>query len=143
MLIAGLGAALLLASCGGSDLSSDAPRTSSANAPLVEPLDTVVDSTPTSFATTSTLSEVPNDYVAAIVADAAQSSGAAIEEMMVKLAEAVQWSDGSLGCPQPGVAYTQAIVDGFRIVVQTPTGDLDYRTSGTDFFVVCSQGLGG
>ena len=114
-----------------------------ANAPLVEPLDTVVDSTPTSFATTSTLSEVPNDYVAAIVADAAHSSGAAIEEMMVKLAEAVQWSDGSLGCPQPGVVYTQAIVDGFRIVVQTPSGGLDYRTSGTDFFVVCSQGLGG
>ena len=30
--------------------------------------------------------------------------------------ERVDWSDGSLGCPAPGVAYTQAIVPGFNLV---------------------------
>ena len=142
MLIAMFSAVLLLASCGGSSLSSDVTPTSVADAPLVEPSDKVVDSTATSLTMTSTLGEEPNDYIAAVVADAAQSSGAPIEAMTVTLAEAVQWRDGSLGCPEPGSMYTQAVVDGFRIVVQTPSGELDYRTSGTDFFVVCSQEFG-
>jgi membrane protease subunit HflC len=30
--------------------------------------------------------------------------------------ERVDWSDGSLGCPAPGVSYTQAIVPGFNLV---------------------------
>ncbi len=27
------------------------------------------------------------------------------------------WSDGSLGCPQPGYGYTQAIVNGYKVVL--------------------------
>jgi hypothetical protein len=30
----------------------------------------------------------------------------------------VVWSDGSLGCPQPGMFYTQALVEGLRIRLQ-------------------------
>ena len=30
--------------------------------------------------------------------------------------EAVTWSDGSLGCPQPGEYYTQVLVPGYWIV---------------------------
>lgn len=29
--------------------------------------------------------------------------------------EAVTWSDGSLGCPEEGMGYTQALVDGYRL----------------------------
>ena len=32
-------------------------------------------------------------------------------------AEAVTWPDSSLGCPSPGVSYTQALVDGMRVIV--------------------------
>jgi hypothetical protein len=35
----------------------------------------------------------------------------------VVLAEPVVWSDGSIGCPEPGVMYTQALVEGYRIVL--------------------------
>ncbi len=29
--------------------------------------------------------------------------------------EEVEWSDGSLGCPEPGMMYTQAIVPGYKL----------------------------
>ena len=31
--------------------------------------------------------------------------------------ESVVWPDGSLGCPQPGMAYTQVLVEGYRILL--------------------------
>ena len=39
------------------------------------------------------------------------------EGIVVVLVEDVIWPDGSLGCPQPGMSYTQALVDGYRIVL--------------------------
>ena len=49
-------------------------------------------------------------------------------------AEAVTWQDSSLGCPSPGVSYTQALVDGLRVIVTV--GDqqrYDFRFgAGTD-----------
>ena len=36
----------------------------------------------------------------------------------------VTWSDGSLGCPEPGVSYTQALVDGWRAILEH--GDARY-----------------
>lgn len=34
-------------------------------------------------------------------------------------AQRVTWPDGSLGCPQPGGMYTQALVDGSKVVLAT------------------------
>lgn len=33
-------------------------------------------------------------------------------------AEYVTWRNGALGCPEPGSAYTQALVPGYRIVLR-------------------------
>ena len=41
--------------------------------------------------------------------------------------------DGSLGCPQPGIAYTQMVVDGWQIVAQANGQTFDYRGSGNNF----------
>ena len=38
-------------------------------------------------------------------------------QIEIVAAERVTWPDGSLGCPQPGEFYTQALVDGFRVVL--------------------------
>ena len=51
----------------------------------------------------------------AALTDAASRTGIKRTELEVLSAEAVTWSDGSLGCPQPGMMYTQALVPGFRI----------------------------
>ena len=41
--------------------------------------------------------------------------------------QAETWNDGSLGCPQPGEVYTQALVDGHRIVVEVDGEEFDFR----------------
>lgn len=46
--------------------------------------------------------------------------------------EAVTWPDSSLGCPSPGVMYTQALVDGLRVVVEADGRQFDYRIGGGD-----------
>ena len=61
--------------------------------------------------------EVPQEILNAILADAADRSGAALAAIEVVTAEQVTWPDGSLGCPEPGQSYTQALVDGYQVVV--------------------------
>lgn len=48
------------------------------------------------------------------IADLALRIGSA-EGIIVVAVEDVTWRDGSFGCPQPGMSYTQALVDGYRI----------------------------
>jgi hypothetical protein len=55
-------------------------------------------------------------------------------------AEYVTWSDGSLGCPQPGLAYTQALVPGYRIRVQAGVEVLDFHASRRGQLVLCPSG---
>lgn len=55
-------------------------------------------------------------------------------------AEVVTWADGSLGCPQPGIAYTQALVPGYRIRVQAGVEVLDFHASRRGQLVLCPSG---
>jgi hypothetical protein len=45
----------------------------------------------------------------------------------VVLAEPVVWSDGSIGCPEPGMMYTQALVDGYRIVLDVDGDEVAFH----------------
>ena len=42
----------------------------------------------------------------------------------------VTWRDGSLGCPQPGMAYTQALVNGSLIVLRAGGAQYEYHSGG-------------
>lgn len=39
-------------------------------------------------------------------------------DVTVVLSEQKTWNDGSIGCPQPGIVYTQAQVDGARVLLE-------------------------
>jgi hypothetical protein len=65
--------------------------------------------------------------VQAALADASRRTGLAIDALQLKSAAAVTWRDGSLGCPQPGRVYTQALVPGFRVLVGAAGQTFDYR----------------
>jgi hypothetical protein len=54
-------------------------------------------------------------------------------------AEAVTWADGSLGCPQPGIGYTQALVPGYRIRVQAGAEVLDFHASRWGQLLLCPE----
>lgn len=55
--------------------------------------------------------------MAAATADLQQRLGVS-ENPVVVVSEMVTWRNGSLGCPQPGKSYTQALVPGYRIVLE-------------------------
>lgn len=47
--------------------------------------------------------------------DLAEKLGVPVDGMVVQEAMRVTWSDGSLGCPEPGSMYTQALVEGAMV----------------------------
>jgi hypothetical protein len=73
--------------------------------------------------------ELPREKIEAALDDAARRASLPREQIAVSVAQTVTWSDGSLGCPQPGMMYTQALVPGFRIVLNAGGQQLAYHAS--------------
>ena len=72
-----------------------------------------------------------------IRADAAQRAGVTPDKVKILAVEAVTWADGSLGCPEPGMMYTQALVRGYRIGVDAAGTTLVYHAGPQSTFVHC------
>jgi len=51
------------------------------------------------------------------VTDLAARIGVAADAITVREARSVQWGSGAMGCPKPGMNYTQAIVPGVRLLL--------------------------
>jgi hypothetical protein len=84
--------------------------------------------------------EVPADLKARIAADVEMRAGRPATDLELIRAEAITWSDGSLGCPQPGAFYTQALVDGYWIVWRASDGrEWDYRATQRGTFILCEN----
>jgi len=79
----------------------------------------------------------PADMIEAALTDAANRSTIAQADIKVVSAEPVTWPDGSLGCPQPGMMYTQALVPGYRIVLQAGEQTLNYHAMSRGRPVFC------
>ena len=77
--------------------------------------------------------------VDAALADAAKRTGLKRTDLKVLSAEAVTWSDGSLGCPQPGMMYTQALVSGFRVRIRAAGKELDYHAGRMGLPMLCPE----
>ena len=74
------------------------------------------------------MAQIPREVRRAVVADAAKRFKVAASAVVLTHAEQVTWSDGSLGCPEPGRVYAQMLVGGFRVVAKTSGGELTYNT---------------
>ena len=72
-----------------------------------------------------------------IRADAGQRAGVPLDNVKVLTVESVTWADGSLGCPEPGVMYTQALVRGHRVRVDAGGTILLYHSGAQNTFVHC------
>lgn len=86
--------------------------------------------------------EIPEDIMNGVVSDAASRTGVEPSVMVVALAREVTWNDGSLGCPEPDVMYTQALVDGYQVVLIAGDESLDYRVDDSGEFRLCEQPAG-
>lgn len=65
--------------------------------------------------------------VAQAIHDLAAQTGANPDDINVVVHEEVTWRDGSLGCPKPGMNYTQALVEGYRIVLHADGEEFTYH----------------
>ena len=83
-------------------------------------------------------SAIPAGLMVSILADAATRSGMSASDIFAVRAEQALWNDGSLGCPEPGMSYTQAQVDGYWVVLKAGDALLDYRATQSGFFRFCA-----
>jgi hypothetical protein len=85
--------------------------------------------------------QVPTPLLDEIVADASDRTGVEPAAIVTVQAQAVTWPDGSLGCPEPDVAYTQALVPGYWVVLDAGGTMLDYRVGRAGSFILCESPL--
>lgn len=86
---------------------------------------------------TGTPADVPTARWDAIVADL-EARGVTTEPKLVS-ATSVTWDSGALGCPQPGMSYTQALVDGMQVIVEADGKTYDFRFGRGDSPVLCES----
>jgi len=74
--------------------------------------------------------EVPEAVLQAIQQQLAiDVPGVDLTSATVVTAEAVEWPDGSLGCPELGMMYTQVITPGYQVVISADGVEYDYRAT--------------
>lgn len=129
--LAGLLAIPLLAACAA---SSGSPADSEREIPSAEPI-------PSEAADPSDGSGggLPTDMLDRVIALAEEETGVDRSEIEVVLAEAVTWSDGSIGCPEEGMMYTQALVPGYRVVLDVAGEELAFHAPESGEFFPCAD----
>jgi hypothetical protein len=87
-------------------------------------------------------SEVPQGILEPILAEAAKLAKVPREKLVIVRAESVVWNNGSLGCPEPGMMYTEALVNGYWVVIDAGGKTYDFRVGGGGSFRLCPEGHG-
>jgi hypothetical protein len=75
--------------------------------------------------------------------DLAEQLGVEPEEIRLISVEAMEWSDASLGCPQPDMMYTQVITPGYKVVLEAQGERYEYHTDTATNVVLCQPEIGG
>jgi len=127
-------AVMTLAGCSSGAGLSAAPSTGQASAQAA----TGIPSLP--LASTSPGDTIADSTMAMIVADAATVAGVDPDAVKLVSVKPVTWPDGSLGCPKPGVMYTQSVVPGFRVIIRAGDRKLDYRVGRSGTAKRCDSG---
>lgn len=81
--------------------------------------------------------EVPEELLQSILNDLMTRESLQRADIELERAEFVIWPSGALGCPEPGVMYTQAQVRGYWVVLSTGEIQHDYRATEKGLFRLC------
>ena len=84
---------------------------------------------------------MPHDLqsiVAAAKKDAV-ARGLPADAITVQSAQRVTWPDGSIGCPEAGMQYTQALVPGWRVILRVGDATYDYHAATSGHVFLCPR----
>ncbi len=75
----------------------------------------------------------------AALAQAAAHLGVSPPDLHVDQVEAREFGDSSLGCPKPGLMYSQIVTPGFVIIISGPGKQLEYHADTRGQIVLCQE----
>jgi hypothetical protein len=135
--VATVAAAVLLVACGNESGAEGQPTMPSSGSSSANP------GTPGPSETPGTPGPTPTGGPVEVAkADLAKRLGIGAGEVTVVSATEVTWSDGSLGCPEPGMNYTQALVEGSRIILEAAGKQYHYHSGGSRPPFLCTNPQG-
>jgi len=135
-----LAAGLLLAACTATpptatpDTAGPPADTPGAATPTIEPMP------PETFPPFE--GDVPQEIMETLIDEVALRGGVGLGEVRIERALAVTWSDASLGCPEEDMLYTQALVDGYWVVLEAGGQTFDFRMGESGLPRLCPEGEG-
>jgi hypothetical protein len=80
-----------------------------------------------------------DELLSTVVSHLAAELGRSPTSIDVVRVEQVTWRDGSLGCPKPGMSYTQALIEGFWVILTAEGRTYDYRVGRSGIFLRCDH----
>ena len=95
--------------------------------------------TPSMTPSPTSSSTPPGGPVEQAKADLAKRLGVDAARVTLVSSEEVTWSDGSLGCPEPGMMYTQALVPGARIILEVDGTQYNYHSGANRAPFLCEH----
>ena len=126
--------------------SSDAAPTSDDGTATEEPSVTPIPTDPADPSDGTALPTGPvadavleRDDVKAAIADLAKTQSVEPDQVTVAGFHEVTWNDGSIGCPQPGMMYTQALVPGSLLVLEVDGELFAYNGANGKAYTYCAD----
>lgn len=94
---------------------------------------------PTGSAMTTNRGDTMQAQVTAAIADLADRLTVDPTGITTVSATSVEWPNGSLGCPKPGMSYTQMITRGRKIVLAANGKQYEYHAGASGAPFLCDQ----
>jgi hypothetical protein len=137
---------LTLTGCGASQIDVEESPDLPLSNPSREPLSTLIPAQPTKgdipqmnplLPTPSTLGL--EGLIETAKQDLAQRLSVQTSDIILVDAKEVVWSDGSLGCPQPGMAYAQILTPGYLIKLKYDIREFEYHAGKDRSLTYCKN----
>ncbi|GAA4397596.1 hypothetical protein GCM10023168_02700 [Fodinibacter luteus] len=77
--------------------------------------------------------------VVAAIEDTAAREDVPVDEVVIAAWSPVTWNDGSMGCPQEGMSYTQATIEGELLILRVDGGLFQYHARTGGPFMYCAS----
>ena len=119
--VVAVAAAVLLVACGNESGAGGEPSMTPTGSNSQSPDPTSPPTTPPT---------PPSDPVGQAKAELAGRLGVDQSQVTLVGSDEVTWRDGSLGCPEPGMHYTQALIPGIRTVLEVAGKQYHYHSGG-------------